>query len=350
LIKYLHPIRPDSAKGLVAGVYDQIRLDFGRVVEPFLLHSPLPELLAGVWMACRETELVGSVPRVVKETVATAVSQLNNCQYCIDAHTIILSAMGEGNVAKAIDKASPGEIQDPNLRLIVDWAHATTSPESDQLRFPPFSKEEVPEIVGTTVFYHYINRIATVFLGETPLASNQRWIKDPMKRIAGLMFSSAVQRSKNVGDSLQFLPKADLPASYYWAKASPNVAWAYASFVSAVEKAGAASLPVEARRYVREEIGEWNGKASELNLAWSEETICKFDEATEASARLALLTALAPREVDEGVVSAFVKQFPGDEKLLGAVSWASLEAAKKIGSWLLTPKTEMLTRQKTDLI
>ena len=153
-----------------------------------------------------------------------------------------------------------------------------------------------------------------------------------------------------MGDSLQFLPKANLPTSLHWAKASPIVAWAYASFASVVEKAGVASLPVEARRYVHEEIEEWNGKPSELSLAWSEETICKFDDATQVAARLALLTALAPREVDEGIVLAFQRQFAGDEKLLGALSWASLEAAKKIGKWLLTQKTETLTRQKTELL
>ena len=94
----------------MAGVYAQIRQDFGRIVEPFVLHSPLPELLAGVWMACRETELVGIVPRVVKETVAASVSQLNQCQYCVDAHTIILSAMGEINVARAMNKATPARV------------------------------------------------------------------------------------------------------------------------------------------------------------------------------------------------------------------------------------------------
>ena len=63
MIKYVQAIDPRRARGLVRPVYAQIKRDFGKIVEPFLLHSPIPELLAGAWMACRETELVGSVPR-----------------------------------------------------------------------------------------------------------------------------------------------------------------------------------------------------------------------------------------------------------------------------------------------
>ena len=60
---YINPVKPSEAKGLVAQVYSQIKQDFGRIVEPFTLHSPIPQLLAGVWMASRVSELLGDVPR-----------------------------------------------------------------------------------------------------------------------------------------------------------------------------------------------------------------------------------------------------------------------------------------------
>ena len=53
MIKFIHPVEPSEAKGLVADVYAQIKRDFGRVAEPFMMHSPSPNLLAGAWMACR---------------------------------------------------------------------------------------------------------------------------------------------------------------------------------------------------------------------------------------------------------------------------------------------------------
>jgi AhpD family alkylhydroperoxidase len=285
-------------------------------------------------MVCRETELVGDVPRDVKEAVAAAVSQLNTCSYCVDAHTIMLCAAGNRTAADAICNARFSEIRDPKMRAIVNWALATNSPKSDTLRWRPFSRQEAPEIIGTAVYYHYINRMATVLLGVTPLPSNRRWLKGSLKRAASLMFSSAVKRSKASGDSLQFLPKADLPPDLLWTKAAPNVAQAYARFAVAVHEAGEHALPAVVREIVQEEVNEWDGETSELDLAWIEDAISRFDEATQAAARLALLTALAPRKADEAAVLAFRKHFPEDEKLVGALSWASFAAARKIGTWL----------------
>jgi len=334
VIKYISVVKPSSASGLVAGVYAQVDRDFGRVVEPFQLHSPLPELLAGAWMACRETELVGVVPRTFKEVVAASVSQLNQCAYCVDAHTIMLSAAGEGKIANAISKARYEDITDEKTFSIIQWALATASPRSELLRWPPFSKQEAPEFIGTAVFYHYVNRMANALLGETPLPLSQGWLRSPLKSIASQTFSNALNRPKTVGDSLEFLPKADLPNDLRWAKPSTNVARAYACFAKAVEEAGEQALPAEVRAHVDEELSEWTGKTSELSLAWSEDAISRFDEATESAARLAILTALAPDRIEGKAVLAFRKHFPEDTKLLGALAWASFAAAKKIGTWL----------------
>jgi len=101
-IKYIHAVKAASAEGLVKQVYAQIKRDFGAQVEPFTLHSPYPKLLAGAWMACRESELAGNVGRDIKEAVAATVSKINQCPYCVDAHTIILNASGRRNVARKI--------------------------------------------------------------------------------------------------------------------------------------------------------------------------------------------------------------------------------------------------------
>ena len=337
VIKFIQPVKPDAAKGLVADVYAQIKRDFGKIVEPFQLHSPCPKLLAGAWMACRETELVGNVPRPIKEVVAAAVSQLNHCPYCVDAHTIMLSAAGESHIADALSKARYENIADEKIFTLTQWALATTSPRSELLRWSPISKQEAPEIIGTAVFYHYLNRMANALLGTTPLPTSQSWLKSPMKRVAVSMFSDAVRRPKRVGDSLQLLPREELPNDLRWAKAQANVAQAYACFASAVEEAGEQALPEEVRAHVTQELSEWTGKTSELSLAWYEDAITRFDEATEAAAKLTLQVALAPHRIEENSILAFRKHFPQDEKLLGALSWASFAAARKIGSWLHQP-------------
>jgi hypothetical protein len=57
-IRYVSPVMPGTAAGLVASVYTQAERDFGMVAPPLALHSPAPPLLAAAWVMLRETLLV----------------------------------------------------------------------------------------------------------------------------------------------------------------------------------------------------------------------------------------------------------------------------------------------------
>jgi AhpD family alkylhydroperoxidase len=323
MIKYIHPVPPKKAEGLVKPVYYQIERDFGKIVEPFLLHSQLPELLAGAWMACRETELVGSVPRSIKEAVAAAVSSQNQCLYCVDAHAIMLRAGGAKKLAEAMEKSKFGEIEDEQTRAIVNHILGVSG--------AAFTSAEAPEIVGTAVYFHYINRMANVLLSETPLPSSNRLLRGGMMGVAASMFSDAVKLPKTTGDSLEFLPEAELPADLGWAKGAANVAGAFARFAKAVEIDGEYALPVEVRLLVEEQVSHRIAAKDFTAKEATELAITLHDEALETAAKLTLLSALASYKVDEQVVTAFHKHYPEDEKLLGALAWASFTAARKIG-------------------
>ena len=334
MIKHIQPVSNASASGLLAQVYPQIKRDFGALVEPFTLHAPAPRLLAGVWMATRETELVGSVRREIKEAVAATVSQLNQCPYCVDAHTMMLHATSAHGISTAISRSDDDQIQDAAIREIVAWAKATRSPGDPLLQRPPFSETEAPEIIGTAVAFHYTNRMVDIFLDETPLPSNRGWLKGTLKRMAGWYFSRAARRRKVAGDSLALLPEAELPADMGWAAASPTVAGAFARWAAVVEIAGQEALPANVRALVREHIAAWNGEAPSLSRNWVEKAVTGPAEAEKPAARLALLTALAPYQIDEDTIAAFRAQQPEENKLIAATAWASFTAARRVGTWL----------------
>ncbi|MBW1797770.1 MAG: carboxymuconolactone decarboxylase family protein, partial [Deltaproteobacteria bacterium] len=305
-IRYIQPVAPNSAEGLVTRVYAQIKKDFGALAEPFTLHSPSPELLAGAWSACRESLLVGNVRRDVKEAVAATVSRINRCPYCVDAHTIMLNATSARNSADAIIHQRDDQIRDPAVRSIVEWAAATRSPGAKVLLSPPFSQKDAPEIIGTAVFFHYVNRMANVLLSETPLPSNHPWLKGVFKRMAGWFFSRAIHRSKPLGASLELLPEPELPADLTWANTSPNIAGAYARFAAEIDRAGRDSIPEDVCDCVVKHVQAWDGKDPGLGRHWVEEAMNGFDEKSKDIGRLVLLTALAPYQVDDSVVNAFV--------------------------------------------
>ncbi|MBC8457078.1 MAG: carboxymuconolactone decarboxylase family protein [Deltaproteobacteria bacterium] len=333
-IRYIQPVAVNFTEGLVARVYPQIKKEFGALVEPFTLHSSSPDLLAGAWSACRESLLVGSVRRDVKEAVAATVSRINQCPYCVDAHTIMLNATSARNSADAIIHQRDDQIRDPAVRSIVKWAAATRSPGAKILLSPPFSQKDAPEIIGTAVFFHYVNRMVSVLLSKTPLPSNHPLLKGFFKRMAGWFFSRAIHRSKPLGASLELLPESELPADFAWAKRSPNIAGAFARFAAAIDTAGRAVVPEDVRDRVVKHVKAWDGRDPGLGRHWVEEAISGLDEKSKDIGRLVFLTALAPYQVDEGVVNAFTTHIIGDDRLLGALAWGSFTIARKIGTWL----------------
>ena len=336
MIKYIKPVKPKDAEGLVAPVYSQIKRDFGKVVEPFLLHSPLPELLAGAWMACRETEVVGRVPREVKEAVAAVVSKQNLCPYCVDAHTIMLSAGGEGKLAESIRNGNYREISDPKTQAIIEWTQKAAPPKMEHAN-PPFTQTEASEIIGTIVYFHYINRMANILLTETPLPSKNPAFKSIFNHVASWMFSDAVHSPKTVGDSLQFLPETKLPTDLGWAAPAENVAGAFARFSKAIEIDGEYALPIEVRTLAQREIYKLIGEAQAPADQIRQLTAELNDPALEAAAQLTLLAALAPGMVDEKTISMYRQHYSEDTKLLGALAWASFTAARKIGLEISKP-------------
>ena len=304
----------------------QVRKEFGAEVEPFTLHLPVPELLAGVWMTCRETLLAGSGRRDAKEVVAASVSDLNRCPFCVDAHSIMLLESSGNDFSK--------DLADPFLRETAAWASATRTPGSPILQTPPFSLEDAPAFKGTAVLFHYINRMVTILLGPSPLPFSSGLPKRVTMQMAAWFFGSAIRRPKKSGASLDLLAEAQLPDDLSWAQPSKPIAGAFARFAQSIEHSGSLSLSAEVRNVVSNAVEKWNGSDPGMGYGWCEEAIASLSEADKTAGRLALLAALAPHRIDETIIRAFSSHFPGDEKLLSALAWSSFTAAKKIGSWI----------------
>ena len=325
-IRYIKPHSSSAGDSLSEKVLSQVRKEFGAEVEPFTLHNPVPELLASAWMACRETLLAGEGARDAKELVAAAVSDINRCPYCVDAHSIMLLESSGHDYQEAL--------ADPNLGKIASWASATRTPDSPILHSPPFLDSEAPAFIGTAVFFHYINRMVTILLGESPLPFSSGLPKKVSLHLAAWFFGGAIRLAKVPGASLDLLPEAALPKDLSWAKASLPIAGAFARFVNAVEHGGVRSLSEDVRAAVSTSAGNWDGSNPAMNDVWFENKIAHLQSEDKAAGKLAFLTAFAPYKVDEKCVRAFSERFPGDDILISALAWSSFTAARRIGSWL----------------
>lgn len=333
-VKYVKPIPYHAATGLTAQVYQQLEADF--LPAPLvILHAAVPEIMAGVWSMLRETLLAGKIDRSHKEAVAATVSKTNECPFCIDAHTLMLRATSDHDVANAILRGDYDSIHDPQLRALVQWVLANRIANNSGARIP-FSRHDAPEMIGTAVAFHYLNRIANIFLGDTllPLPSVMKGVT---YRVYAATAGKRIVRPLQQGNSLQFIPPERLPDDLFWADENPAVAGAFAGLAKAVDEAGERVLPDPVRQLTRESIYAWKGETMSMSRRWVEDLVVEIPEKDRAAARLTLLTALASYQVDAGIIEAFQRQYPDDDQLIAATGWASFTAARRVGVWLVEP-------------
>lgn len=335
-MKYITPIRRPAAQSLVGQVYQQIQQELGANADLFRLHSPVPELLAGLWSVTWETEIVGRVPWPLKQAVAAAVSQINHCPYCVEIHTALADARMDQSLDGFIKQGRVAEIADPYVRAVVQWAQATRSPGSMRLLAPPFSAQDAPEIIGIAVVNHYVNRMVEVFLPESLLPSFARggWTRKVIWTQLGRWLARRRDRAQEAGPSLQFLPEGALPAEMAWAASSPTISRAFAGWATVVNRVGAEALSPQVRTLVMEYLHTWKGEFPGSSRAWVNQAVAWLPEAEHAAGKLTLLAALAPFQIDEAIIAAFRAQRGTDARLVGAVAWASFAAASTIASWL----------------
>ncbi len=333
-IKYVSPVLPGSADGIVASVYSQTEQDFGFVAPPVALHSPNPAALTAAWAMLRETLIVtGQVDRAEKEVVAASVSATNSCPYCVAIHTASAQELVPGLDAAAV---ASGNLASPLLKEIAGWASSTGRPGSVQS--PP--PGNFAELAGVAITFQYLNRMVTIFLPESPLP--------PMtpKAIGGWvmgMLASAMTSAKPVpGTSLDLLSGAnpaelppELPAEFSWAAGDSRIAATLAGAVAAIEEGAAQAVTQPVRELVTARLAGWDGEPQGPSRGWADEAVAGLDAADKAAGRLAMLTAFAPYQVGKADINGFKSATDGgDTAVIGLTSWASMAAARTAGAWL----------------
>ncbi|WP_329060312.1 carboxymuconolactone decarboxylase family protein [Amycolatopsis sp. NBC_01480] len=313
---HVRVVPPGRAHGLVAEVYRQVERDFGMLAPPVALHSAAPETMAAAWLVLRETLLAqGLAARAAKEAVATGVSAANSCPYCVDVHGMTLAAID-------------GDGWEP----LEAWARASAS--GVPAPAPPFLPAQAPELIGVAVAFQYYNRVVNVFLPDSPFPAHvPESAKPRARRVLGNVLRPSAAGPRP-GASLGLLPSVPVPEDLGWARANPVVADAFARACAVTEAAGARSVPRSVRDLTHGRLAAWTGQAPGLSRGWLDQAVAGLAPADRPAGRLALAIALASYQVDDGLVNAFRATAPGDDTLIELASWASMAAARKIGSRL----------------
>ncbi|WP_181009046.1 MULTISPECIES: hypothetical protein [unclassified Streptomyces] len=319
-IRRVSPVPRSKATGLTAAVYDQMERDFGLVAPPVALHAASPGVLAATWTLLRETLVAGRAGRLAKESVATGVSQGNACGYCTEIHGAAVGLLSDG----------------PTGSPLTRWARSTAGPGRPGP--PPCEDADLPEILGTAVAFHYLNRMVEIFLSPTavPRAAPAAGRRAVLRVLTGAMVRDTPAAVR--GDSAELLPGAALPREFGWADAEPTVAAGLARAAAAIDDA-AAWLPAPVRAAVVAEVTRRAGAPPPLGRSWLADATSGLPGADGPAARLILLTALAAPQVGTDDLTAFRARYPSDARLVEATAWGALTAARDVAARFSGPTT-----------
>lgn len=331
-----HLAKPDlrTRQPLARSVLDQAAREF-QMAPPVTIHIADPELMGGLWHAAREIYVVGGERRALREAVAAVVSKLNACPYCVTVHAGLFAATGRD--ARALE--NPRSLS-PDIAAAYIWAEATLSPDSTALREPELSLTDWPQIFGTAIVYHYLNRLVSVFMVDTPVAlpgMNSGAGRRVMHASFAFLGKSLIERDPEPGRCV-VQREATLPGEFAWAISNPAISRALAHFAWVAERAGEESVPSDVRSLVERDLADWCGGQAPISRAWIEEAVAPLAVRDRPSARLALLSARAAYQVDDRLINDFRAVSPDDKVLLQTVAWASFAAARRIASWF--PKSK----------
>ncbi|MCX5065703.1 carboxymuconolactone decarboxylase family protein [Micromonospora lupini] len=317
--RFFTPVPTKAATGRTADVYQQSRDDFLGPLPTFQVLSAVPEVLAATWSLLREALLAGDASRVERELVAAAVSRANRCQFCVDSHVLLLHALGEHGLAEVIVRG--GTPPDPRHAELVRWAQASRSP-----RAADWSSAYRPEVTGTLLAFHFINRIVSALLDEDLLPGGLQ--RSPLVRsVGGRLYARAARERKEPGRSLPLLD-AGTTSPPAWAGDSP-VGVAYASLRAAATRGGDLLGDV-ARQTVTATVRWEDGRFPARPADWAVDLVRDVPGRDRIGTRIALLAAFAPSAISVGDVALWRLSHPADADLVRLVAYGAITATDHV--------------------
>ncbi|MDQ3757197.1 MAG: peroxidase-related enzyme [Actinomycetota bacterium] len=170
----IRTVPPEAATGQLADAYERLRETMGSPFAPLViqLSGIRPDITSSLASLYQALFGGGELSRKTKEAIATYVAALNDCPYCVGAHTTLMSLHGAspeqveaariGDVAAFTDDEETARFL-PLAEKITRHAYKVTDGDIQALRDSGWSDEKILEAVGVVVFFNLINRLADTF-------------------------------------------------------------------------------------------------------------------------------------------------------------------------------------------
>lgn len=330
-MRFVSAVPTRQAEGLTKQVYDMIREDFFKNGS-LTSRSKVPELMAAIWTGGREAMLVEhKVDRATKDAISAVLSQINDCPYCEDMLVSLVHAGGEHEAAGDIFEQNALPETNARLRECLEWVRAIATPGNHYIPPNPFTTDQLPEVFGTLMGMSDINRFSHVVMQDSPV--NAPFGLRTIKALALRLFGSELEFTRRLtlepGRALSLLPPATLPADMAWAKSNSRVADALARWTAAVERNAKSVISNAVSRTVDAALQDWNGEQMPISRSWVDEETAELQGADRDIAKLAIVLAKAPYQVDASLAQGVLGDDRDEERFIRILAWASFTGARR---------------------
>ncbi|MGR3310040.1 MAG: carboxymuconolactone decarboxylase family protein [Candidatus Brocadiales bacterium] len=162
-------VNETEAQDKVKEIYDGIKSKFGVVPNAVKIFSINPEFLTmqdNIFNNLIMSDKTG-IPRKLKEMIALVVSKINDCDYCISAHSRFLRTLGmpDGQIRNLIVDYNFADLDEKDIGVldvaekITLNAQTVTDEDIETLREVGLKDEDILEVVVIASYFNFINRV-----------------------------------------------------------------------------------------------------------------------------------------------------------------------------------------------
>jgi uncharacterized peroxidase-related enzyme len=166
---WIEEIKVSEAEGELARRYVEILEKRGKISNILQVQSLNPDALHNHLDLYMNIMFGRSgLSRAEREAIAVVVSAVNECEYCVNHHTVALRRyFSDEDILNVLASADGLEVLEPRLGNIAIHAEKLTSAPSamtesdlDPLRAEGLSDRDILDITLVVAYFNFVNRIA----------------------------------------------------------------------------------------------------------------------------------------------------------------------------------------------
>lgn len=163
----LEDVQPEEATGTVKELFNAFEQKLGKVINIFKGMGNSPATLQA-YVGLSSALAQGELSPVDREAIYLAISQRNQCNYCVSAHTFL--AKNAGITDRQIAEFRQGKSSDPKLNTLIRFANRIVDTtgfvddaDIEAMQAAGYSDSQISEVVAYIALITFTNLFNHVY-------------------------------------------------------------------------------------------------------------------------------------------------------------------------------------------